>query len=77
MTRKAGMATPHFHRSYSSNNPDKPKEGAYVPPRDEHFLPIGRKIELMISFANDAIDRMPRNHKPVIGKILESFMWDL
>lgn len=80
MTTKPGLGIPHFNKRSKSQRSKSQKTQSTTNFRrsdEHHFLPIGRKIEEMISFGNNSIDQMPRNHKPVIGKILESFMWDL
>lgn len=76
MSRKSGPGTPNFG---GRPRPKPCEQGklAYEPPKDEHFLDIGRKIEDMMIIAFNAIDQMPRAHKPITGKIIETFMWDL
>ena len=77
MSRKQALGAPDFSGQPKPKPVSEQSKPAYEPPRDEHFLPIGRKIEDMMNIAFGAIEQMPRAQKPIIGKIIEAFMWEL
>ena len=77
MSRKSGLGTPNFKGQPRTKPISEQSKPAYKPPSDEHFLPLGRKIEDMMIIASNAVDQMPRSQKPIAGKVIETFMWDL
>jgi len=81
MTRKIGSAAaPRFTKNYSKADAGELGEvgsGKLSVPADGHFLPLGQQCETMIGLALVAINKMPRAHKPVIGRQIESAMWQL